>query len=116
MKDFRRRRLGRDGLGWSGLGDHFDHLNDFSHHGLLDGLQPAKLGSQVEDVLLFLHRCLDRGLRCTGIRGTAAQHPGDVVDNPIVSLPFDGLKTFVVLMALRRRGSGWLPSWILFVV
>ena len=110
-----RRRLGRCGLGRSGLGDHFDHINDFSLHGLLDGLQPAKLGSQVEDVLLLVHRRLNRGLRRTGIPATTAQDASDVVDDPIVRLPFRGLETFVVVV-LRRRGGGWLPSWILFVV
>jgi hypothetical protein len=72
LKDFQRRRLSRSGLGRSGLGDHFDHLDDFSLHGLFDGLQPAKLGGQVEDVLLLFHRGLNRGLGRGGICATAA--------------------------------------------
>ena len=90
LKDFLRRGLGR-----SGLSHHFDHLDDFDFrdHGLADGLQPAKLGGQIEDILLVFGR-----------RRAPTQDPRDVVDDPIVGLPFRGLKTFVVLLA-RRGGT-----------
>jgi len=65
----------------------------FRDHGLADGLQPAKLGGQIEDILLVF-----------GHRRAPTQDPRDVVDDPIVGLPFRGLKTFVVLLA-RRGGT-----------
>src|SRR3990170_3459026 len=69
---------------------------------LLDRLHPAEFGGQVEDVLLFLGR-----------RRAATQDTRDVVDDPVVSLPFRGLKTFLVPVA--RRG-GTLPCRTRLVV